>query len=139
MLYFIYFTSIYKYIFLYVLICLLLIAGGWAKTVGGGRGQGGGGGGGAPVGWRRRRSRTMSYNNRWSSRPLPMRRNMTTTTLSRTPLGLAPQVRYTSTCEVPRVSLSGRYFVTGTRLFDLMGKVCNFRCCRCFFILYVQI
>jgi hypothetical protein len=39
-----YFASVFKYIFLYVLICLLLIAGCWTKMVGG---------------WlRRRRSRT---------------------------------------------------------------------------------
>jgi hypothetical protein len=139
MLYFIYFTSISKYIFF---ICAYLLTlncrwlgkdgGRWTRTR---RWRGRR----STLGWRRRRSRTMSYNNRWSSRPLPMRHSRTMTTLSRTPLGLAPQVRYTSTCEVPRVSLSGRYFVTGTRLFDLMGKVCNFRCCRCFYILYVQI
>jgi hypothetical protein len=35
MLYF-YFASISKYIFLYVLICLLLITGCWTKMVGGG-------------------------------------------------------------------------------------------------------
>ena len=31
-----YFTPVFKYIFLYVLICLLLIAGCWTKMVGGG-------------------------------------------------------------------------------------------------------
>jgi Na+/alanine symporter len=35
MLYFFYFAPIYKFIFLYVLICLLLIAGCWTKMVGG--------------------------------------------------------------------------------------------------------
>jgi hypothetical protein len=34
MLYFIYFASVSKYIFLYVLICLLLIASDWTKMVG---------------------------------------------------------------------------------------------------------
>jgi hypothetical protein len=32
---FFYFAPIFKYIFLYVLICLLLIAGCWTKMVGG--------------------------------------------------------------------------------------------------------
>jgi hypothetical protein len=35
MLYVFYFAPIFKYIFLYVLICLLLIAGCWTKMVGG--------------------------------------------------------------------------------------------------------
>jgi hypothetical protein len=35
MLYFIYFAFVSKYIFLYVLICLLLIASDWTKMVGG--------------------------------------------------------------------------------------------------------
>jgi hypothetical protein len=34
--YFIYFAPVSKYIFLYVLVCLLLIAGCWTKMVGGG-------------------------------------------------------------------------------------------------------
>jgi hypothetical protein len=39
-----YFAPVFKYIFLYVLICLLLIAGFWTNMVGG---------------WLRRRSRTV--------------------------------------------------------------------------------
>jgi hypothetical protein len=36
MLYFIYFAYISKYVFLFVIICLLLIVGDWTKMVGGG-------------------------------------------------------------------------------------------------------
>jgi hypothetical protein len=125
MLYFIYFASISKYIFLSMLICLLLIVGGWTKMVGGGTRtrRGRGGGGGAPIGRRIRRSRTTPYSSRWSSRPLSMwHSRTTTTTLNKTPLGLPHQVRRTSTGKVPRVSLSIRYFMIGTRLFDPMGK-----------------
>jgi hypothetical protein len=51
------------------------------------------------------------------SRTTTMRRSRTTTTppLSRTSLVLAPQVRGTSTCEVPRVFLSDPYFVIDVR------------------------
>jgi hypothetical protein len=91
MLYFIYFTYVYNYIFLFVLICLLLIVGGFTKMVGDGIRMGRGRG--APVGQRRRHNRKTSYSSRWSSRPLSMPHNRTMTTmLSRTPLILAPQV-----------------------------------------------
>jgi hypothetical protein len=63
----------------------------------------------------RRHSRTTTSSSRWSSRPLSMRCSRTTTTLSRTPQVLVPQVRGTSTCEVPRVSLSVPYFEIGGR------------------------
>jgi hypothetical protein len=74
--------------FLSVVICLLLIAYCWTNMVAGGMRMMRGGG--APVGWRRRRSKTTTLSNRWSSRPLSMRRSRTTTTLSKTPQILAP-------------------------------------------------
>jgi hypothetical protein len=90
------------HICLSMLICLLLIVGGWTKMVDGGtRMRRGWGRGGAPLGWRRRCSRMTLYNSRWSSRPLSTWHIKMTTMmmLSRTPLGLTPQVRRTSTCE----------------------------------------
>jgi hypothetical protein len=116
------------HICLSMLICLLLIAGGWTKMVDGGtrmrRGWRRGGGGGEPVGWRRRCSRMTLYNSRWSSRPLSMWRIRTTTMtmLSRTPLGLTPQVQHTSTCEFRESPSAADTSLIGARLFDPMGK-----------------
>jgi hypothetical protein len=57
-----YFAPIFKYIFLYVLICLLLIAGCWTNMVGGWLRRRRGGG----AGQRTRQSRTR--HSRWRSR-----------------------------------------------------------------------
>jgi hypothetical protein len=95
--------------FLYVLICLLLIVGCWTKMVGSWLRRRRGGGAGR---WRRH-SRMTTSSSRWSSRTTTSNnkwRNRRTTMLSRT-----PQVQGTSTCEVPRVSLSIPYFETGDR------------------------
>jgi hypothetical protein len=112
-----YFAPVFKYIFLYVLICLLLIAGFWTNMVGG---------------WlRRRRGRRsrMAYEPeqdeaqqaaqqvtlssiRQRSR-MTMTSSRTTMKLSRPPQVLAPQVRGASTCEVSRVCLSVPYFGIG--------------------------
>jgi hypothetical protein len=92
----------------YVRICLLLITCCWTKVVGGEMRMRRGGG--APAGRRRRHIKMMMSSSMWSSRPLSMRRSRTMMTLSRT-----PQVRETSTCEVPRVSLSVPYFKTSNR------------------------
>jgi hypothetical protein len=61
----------------------------------------------------RMRSRTTMSSSRWSIRPLSMRRSRMMTTLNRTLRFWGPQILGTSTCEVPRVSLSVPYFVTG--------------------------
>jgi hypothetical protein len=107
---FFYFALVFKYIFLYVLICLLLIAGCWTKMVGGWLRMRRGGGAGRQM----RHSRTMTSSSRRHSRTTTTSSRMTTT-LSKTPQVLAPQVQGASTCEVSRVSLSVPYFGTGER------------------------
>jgi hypothetical protein len=97
-----YFAPIFKYILLYVLICLLLITGCWTNMVGGWLSRRRGGGGGR----RTRQSRQRSSRRRLRT---------TTTTSSRTPQVQAALVRGASTCEAPRVSLSVPYFGTGVR------------------------
>jgi hypothetical protein len=81
MLYFIYFTSVSKYIFFICADFLALNCRLLDKDDGGGMKTGRGGG--APIGRRRRHNRTTTLSSRWSSRPLLMRHNRTTTMLSR--------------------------------------------------------
>jgi hypothetical protein len=123
---FFYFAPVFKYIFLYVLICLHLIAGCWTKMVGDWLRRRRGGG----AGWRTRHSRTRHGRRRSRTALSSSRRCSRTTvtnsrmmmTLSRTPQVLAPHVRGASTYEVLRVSLGVPYFETGGRRFGRMGR-----------------